>query len=87
MVNLLVPLRYNAIGGGNQVHHYKIKPAHIFGFLEDELIGEDLIMTFEKEAQRKSIVNMLGRQLNPMEIARKTFSRRYREVYDQDQGN
>ncbi len=39
-------------------------------------------MTFDKEAQRKSIVNMLGRHLNPMELARKTLSRRYRDVYN-----
>lgn len=39
-------------------------------------------MILEKEAQRKSVVNMLGRHLNPMEFARKTFSRRYREVYN-----
>jgi hypothetical protein len=39
-------------------------------------------MTLEKEAQRKSVVNMLGRHLNPMELARRMFSERYREVYN-----
>lgn len=39
-------------------------------------------MTFEKEAQRKSLINMMGRGLNPMEHARYMFSRKYRDVYD-----
>jgi hypothetical protein len=39
-------------------------------------------MTLEKEAQRKSLVNMLGRKLNPMEHARYLFSRKYRDVYN-----
>lgn len=39
-------------------------------------------MTLEKEAQRKSLLNMMGRGLNPMEYARYMFSRKYRDVYN-----
>lgn len=39
-------------------------------------------MTLEKQAQKKSVVNILNRNLNPMEIARRTFSPRYNEVYN-----